>query len=95
MEEKRKKLPLSCPSCDLSLKVGRLYCESCDTEVSGSFDLPLFTRLTEKEQIFIIDFVKSSGSLKDVARDMGISYPTVRNLLDDLIEKLKKMEKGE
>jgi len=94
MEEKRKKLPLSCPSCDASLKVGRLFCGSCETEVSGAFDLPVFNHLSEKEQLFIIEFVKSSGSLKDMAKDMGISYPTVRNLLDDLIDKLNKLEKG-
>ena len=49
-------------------------------------------RLSEKEQQFILAFVKSSGSLKDMAKSMGISYPTVRNVLDDLIEKLIKME---
>jgi len=60
--------------------------------VVGSFTLPAFVQLSEKEQAFILDFVKSSGSLKDMAKNMGISYPTVRNLLDDLIEKLNKME---
>ena len=60
-------------------------------EVCGSFELPLLARLPEKEQQFIIDFVKSSGSLKDMAKSMGVSYPTVRNILDDLIEKLTKM----
>ena len=37
----------------------------------------------------LLDFIKSSGSLKDMARTMGLSYPTVRNILDDLIEKLR------
>lgn len=41
-----------------------------------------------------MEFIKSSGSLKDMAKEMGISYPTVRNLLDDLIEKIKQLEKG-
>ncbi len=94
MKEVKKKLPLQCPSCESPLRVSRLYCEACATEVSGSFELPLFSRLTEKEQSFIIDFIKSSGSLKDMAKDMGISYPTVRNLLDDLIDKIKLLEKG-
>ncbi len=94
MEEIKKKLPLHCPACESSLRVGRLFCQACDTEISGSFELPLFSRLTEKEQTFIIDFIKSSGSLKDMAKDMGISYPTVRNLLDDLIEKISSLEKG-
>jgi hypothetical protein len=93
MEGIKTKLPIVCPACDSPLSVNRLFCKSCGTEVSGSYELPLFSRLTEKEQQFILDFVKSSGSLKDLAKEMGISYPTVRNLLDDLIEKIKKIEK--
>lgn len=94
MKEIKKKLPLHCPACESPLRVAKLFCNSCTTEVSGSFELPLFSRLTDKEQTFIIDFIKSSGSLKDMAKDMGISYPTVRNLLDDLIDKIKLLEEG-
>ncbi|MDR0393759.1 MAG: DUF2089 domain-containing protein [Tannerella sp.] len=90
MEEIKKRLPLKCPACNDLLKVGRLYCEQCRTEVNGSFNLPLLARLTEEEQSFVLDFVRFSGSLKDMARKMGVSYPTVRNILDDLIEKLNK-----
>lgn len=92
MGELKKRLPLQCPACDAPLKVGRLFCEQCDTEVCGSFELPLLARLPEKEQRFILDFVKSSGSLKDMAKNMGVSYPTVRNILDDLIEKLTEID---
>lgn len=92
MGEVKKRLPLQCPACDAPLKVGRLFCEQCDTEVCGGFELPLLARLPEKEQRFILDFVKSSGSLKDMAKNMGVSYPTVRNILDDLIEKLTEID---
>ncbi|MCD8177098.1 MAG: DUF2089 domain-containing protein [Tannerellaceae bacterium] len=92
MAEVKKKLPLECPGCERPLKVGRLFCGVCETEVCGSFELPLLARLTEKEQAFVLEFVKSSGSLKDMAKTMGVSYPTVRNVLDDLIGKLKNME---
>ena len=83
--EIKKRLPLQCPACESLLRVSRLFC--------GSFELPLLARLSEKEQQFIIDFVKSSGSLKDMAKNIGVSYPTMRNMLDDLIEKLIKIEK--
>ncbi len=92
MEEIKKRLPLKCPACEQGLRVGRLFCAACGTEVNGCFDLPLLARLSEKEQLFILDFVKASGSLKDMAKSMGVSYPTVRNVLDDLIEKLKTIE---
>ena len=86
MGEIKKRLPLQCPACDAPLRVNRLFCEECNTE------LPLLARLSEKEQQFVLDFVKSSGSLKDMAKNIGVSYPTVRNILDDLIEKLTKMD---
>ena len=70
-----KKLPLTCPSCDTPLKVSELFCNECGTKVCGEFDLPPLARLTEKEQQFVLDFIKSSGSLKDMARTMGLSYP--------------------
>lgn len=92
MGEVKKRLPLQCPSCETPLKVSRMYCEVCNTEVCGSFDLPLLAKLNEKEQQFVLDFIKSSGSLKDMAKNIGVSYPTVRNILDDLIEKLNKLE---
>lgn len=92
MSEYKKRLPLQCPACESPLKVGRMFCGECGTEVCGDFELPLLARLPEKEQQFIIEFVKSSGSLKDMAKGMGVSYPTVRNVLDDLIEKLIKLQ---
>lgn len=92
MTEIKKRLPLHCPACDSPLRVGRLFCGQCNTEVCGDFELPALAKLTEKEQQFVIDFIKSSGSLKDMAKNLGVSYPTVRNVLDDLIEKLNKIE---
>lgn len=89
--ESKKRLPLRCPACDAQLKVSKMVCGQCGTEVSGEFDLPVLTRLKEEEQHFMLEFVKASGSLKDMAKKMGVSYPTVRNYLDDLIEKLNNM----
>ena len=90
--ETKKRLPLHSPACEAPLKVAKMVCDQCGTEVSGVFDLPVLTRLTEEEQRFMLEFVKASGSLKDMAKQMGVSYPTVRNYLDDLIEKLNNME---
>ena len=45
MSELKKRLPLKCPSCEAPLKVGRMFCEQCATEVCGSFELPLLARL--------------------------------------------------
>ncbi len=65
-----------------------MFCKECGTEVCGDFELPLLGGLTQKEAQFALDFIKASGSLKDMAKSMGLSYPTVRNILDNLIAKL-------
>ena len=81
-------LPRICPSCQSQLKVKSLTCENCLTEVNGLYELPVLLRLNPEEQDFILQFVKFSGSLKDMAKHLNLSYPTVRNRLDDVIEKL-------
>nr|WP_297162833.1 DUF2089 family protein [uncultured Dysgonomonas sp.] len=87
------KLPSQCPSCQAQLKVKSLKCENCDTEVNGLYDLPVLARLSSEDQEFILKFMKNSGSLKDMAKDLNLSYPSVRNLLDEVIEKIKYYEK--
>ncbi len=88
----QKKLPHLCPACDKLLKVQSLACESCGTTVTGSFDLPLLARLSAEDLQFVLDFVKCSGSLKVMAQQLGLSYPTVRNLLDDIITRINHGE---
>jgi hypothetical protein len=87
-----KALPIHCPSCGDSLLVKRLLCQNCGTEVEGAYPLPALGRLTRHDQEFVLAFVKASGSLKEMSRLLGVSYPTVRNRLDEIIEALKGME---
>lgn len=89
----KKSLPVVCPSCAGQLDVTELGCARCDTHISGTFPLPALSQLTSAEQEFVLDFVKHSGSLKQMAQQLKLSYPTVRNMLDDIIEKLKDGEK--
>jgi len=86
------KLPINCPSCDNILKVTELTCTTCQTEVSGSYSLPTLLLLQPDEQEFVLQFLLNSGSLKEMAIQMGKSYPTVRNKLDDLISHIKELE---
>lgn len=86
-------LPTHCPSCQTQLKVKCLKCENCLTEVNGSYDLPVLALLTTEEQQFILRFVKNSGSLKEMATELKLSYPSVRNLLNDVINKIDSYEK--
>jgi hypothetical protein len=54
--------------------------------------MPVLLKLSPEQQQFVVDFVKSSGSLKDMAGKLGLSYPTVRNMLDAIINDIKKNE---
>lgn len=48
--------------------------------------------MSKEDQEFVLEFIKASGSLKEMAKIIGVSYPTVRNRLDEIIENLKKRE---
>lgn len=91
----KKKFPTVCPSCAGSLKVQSLHCNECDTTISGEYDVPALLRLKPDELEFVTNFIKCSGSLKQMASDMGLSYPTVRNLLDEVINNIQILEKNE
>ncbi|AKS42468.1 DUF2089 domain-containing protein [Wenzhouxiangella marina] len=85
-----KRTPSKCPSCDSELAVTELRCLDCQTAVSGHYRLPPLLRLDPSDQEFVEAFVLSSGSLKAMAGQLGVSYPTVRNRLNDIIEQIRK-----
>jgi len=87
-----KILPTTCPACNSQLKVKSFSCPHCQTEIQGQFDLPALASLSPDDQAFILEFIKASGSLKDMASLLSLSYPTVRNRLDEIIERIKLAE---
>lgn len=89
------KLPTICPSCENQLVVSKLVCMNCETEVLGKYHLPVLMQLSVEEQEFVLQFLINSGSLKEMANQMGKSYPTVRNKLDDLINRIKILKNEE
>lgn len=87
-----KRMPTSCPSCNGTLSVKRLRCEACETEVEGLYPLPALAALAPDEQEFLLEFIITSGSLKEMASILNVSYPTVRNRLDEIVDKLKRYQ---
>jgi len=75
-----------CPVCGGQLAVRRLECESCETVIEGRFTQSRFDRLTPEQQEFVEVFLLARGNIKEVERVLGISYPTVRNRLDAVLE---------
>lgn len=88
------KLVVTCPSCLGDLRVTRLACDSCGTNLDGSFELPALLQLPREDFAFISEFVRASGSLKAIATLEGRSYPTVRNRLNQIIARLEDVEHG-
>lgn len=100
-----------CPICNSDLKVTKLSCDHCGTELTGNFQLSKFNYLSKEHLYFIEVFIKNKGNIKQIEKELGISYPTVKKNLDEVIVSLgyevndeekankdeifKKLEKGE
>jgi hypothetical protein len=82
------KLLTKCPVCNSNLKVIKLKCKQCNTIIENEFELSKLAYLASDELNFIEIFVKCRGNIKDVEKELGISYPTVRAKLDDVIASL-------
>src|SRR5438132_2594595 len=79
-------LILKCPSCSGDLAVSKLSCHSCDITLDGDFSLPPLLRLNRAQLDFVEVFLKNRGIIREVERELGVSYPTVRARLDEVIE---------
>lgn len=77
-----------CPVCHDQLQVARLYCPSCATVLEGRFALGRFSQLSQGQLDFVETFIRCEGKLNRVQDELGISYPTVRGRLEDVIESL-------
>lgn len=103
-----KKIVTRCPFCEDTLFISRLSCGSCDTEINTRMAIPAFFRLPRELQEFVMVFLKCRGNIREVEKELGVSYPTVCKRLDlvnELIgnsnsfpnrhEILNKLERGE
>lgn len=78
----------TCPVCTDELTITRLHCRSCGTALEGEFGVGRFGRL-DREQLGLLEsFLRSRGNLKEMERELGISYPTVRGRVDALVRTL-------
>lgn len=77
-----------CPVCTEDLIVTRLYCPNCATSIEGRFDLGRFAQLDREMLDFVETFIRCEGKLTRVQDEMGISYPTVRSRLEQVIRAL-------
>jgi hypothetical protein len=77
-----KKLITRCPFCGDQLGITRLTCHGCNTQIDSQLEIPLFFRLPPDLQEFVLVFLRCQGKIRDVEKELGISYPTVCKRLD-------------
>ncbi len=78
----------TCPVCSGELAVTRLHCRSCGTTLEGEFSVGRFGRLTKEQLALLESFLRSRGNLRDMERELSISYPTVRSRVEALVRAL-------
>jgi hypothetical protein len=78
----------TCPVCSSELAVTRLHCRSCGTTLEGDFSVGRFGRLNRDQLTLLESFLRSRGNLRDMERELGISYPTVRSRVEALVRAL-------
>ena len=78
----------NCPVCTQELAVTRLHCRSCGTTLEGDFSVGRFGRLTREQLVLLESFLRSRGNLREMERELGISYPTVRGRVEALVRAL-------
>lgn len=77
-----------CPVCSSKLFISKLKCSKCSTVIENDFEMSKFEYLSSEQLKFVEVFLKNRGNIKDVEKELGISYPTVRAKLDEVITSL-------
>lgn len=78
-------VPGKCPVCGELMTLTRLHCQRCDITLEGHFAMSRLTMLAPEQLEFVEAFVRCEGKLKRLGDELGVSYPTVRSRLDDVI----------
>lgn len=81
-------IPTRCPLCGGELAITRIYCRDCDTTLEGRFTAGPFSNLTPEQLNFMITFVRCEGKITRMEDEIGLSYPTIRNRLHEVIRAL-------
>ena len=87
--EGTRPLGSDCPYCGTPMVVTRMSCGRCKVAIDAAFPMSRLGTLPVEHQRFIEMFVLSGGNLKEIAEQVGVSYPTIRSRLDKVIDALR------
>jgi hypothetical protein len=79
-----KSIATHCPICSGELVIGRLCCTSCDSRIETELPFDPLMRLPEEMRQFVLTFLRCRGNIREVEKELGISYPTVCKRLDQV-----------
>ena len=77
-----------CPVCNSTLEIKEYHCTKCDTTIRGNFEVGDLASLSAPQQEFVKTFICNQGNIKEVEKALGISYPTVKNRLAEIVNVL-------
>ena len=77
-------LPSDCPLCGGEIRITRVRCESCSSDISSTFKPGPLNKLPSEYQKFITVFLRHRGNIKQVEKEIGISYPTINKMLEGI-----------
>jgi hypothetical protein len=86
--QRDRSAPRDCPVCGEHLRLTRLSCRECGTEISGDFEACEFCALSSEERQTLRVFLASRGNMRELERHLGVSYPTARARFDLLLARL-------
>jgi hypothetical protein len=86
-----KRSLINCPVCGGGLTVTQLHCAQCNTTIQGDFQIPVgpFSKLTSEQIQFLLNFVRCEGRFTRLQKELNLSYPTLRNRLNEIIRVLE------
>lgn len=85
---KIKKIKPECPVCGKQMIIKEIHCPECDITVTGNMTVQGESPFSDKDWKFVHDFIMCEGNLKCLGEKMGVSYPTLKNMLQEIKEKL-------
>lgn len=74
-----------CPFCQGTFIIKEVECQSCHTQIKGCFKSNRFHLFNPDDLLFIEMFLKNEGNIKLMEKDLGVSYPTVKARLKNII----------